>query len=71
MEEGYDILYLSFSSGMSGSYNNACIAARVVLSQHPEARIEVIDTLSGSVGLGMLNCLAVYYQRSGANFDET
>ena len=71
VEEGYNILYLSFSSGMSGSYNNACIAAREVLSQHPEARIEVIDTLSGSVGLGMLNCLAVYKQRSGANFDET
>lgn len=70
LDEGYDVLYLSFSSGMSGSYNSAHIAALEALESHPDARVEVVDTLCGSVGLGLLTYLAVKKQRDGATFDE-
>jgi DegV family protein with EDD domain len=51
---GYDVIYLGFSSGMSGTFNSAVIAKNLILEQFPNARIEVIDTLSASIGQGAL-----------------
>lgn len=58
VKKGLDVLYLSFSSGMSGSYNSALLAANNVKEEYPDANIKVIDTKAGSVGLGMLTYLA-------------
>ena len=71
LEQNMDVLYLSFSSGMSGSFNSACIAMREVTADYPDARVAVVDTLCGSVGLGLITYLAVKKQLSGASFDET
>lgn len=77
LEKGKDVLYLSFSSGMSGSYNSARLAGMTLKEEYPDAHIEVVDTLSGSVGLGMLTYLAVKRKALGetlasvANFVKT
>lgn len=51
IEEGYDILYISLSSGFSGSYNNSLLAKSMALDEYPNANIECIDTLNGSIGI--------------------
>ena len=52
--EGKDILYLGFSSGLSTTCNSARIAANEVREKHPDCRIEIIDTLSASAGIGVM-----------------
>lgn len=54
VNEGFDILHIAFSSALSSSYNNACIAANEVMEEHPGARIVVIDSLAASMGEGLI-----------------
>ena len=70
VKKGLDVLYLSFSSGMSGSYNSAVLAANNVKEEYPEANIEVIDTKAGSVGLGMLTYLASKRKALGESLSQ-
>lgn len=51
LDDGYDILHLGFSSALSSSHANISIAANSLLSERPEGRIEVIDTVSTTIGL--------------------
>lgn len=41
---GYDVLYLGFSSGLSGSFNTSCIARDSVMEKYPEGKIICIDS---------------------------
>lgn len=70
INDGKDVLYISFSSGMSGSYQAACLAARETSEEYPDAKIDVVDTFAGCVGLGMLTYLAVKKKNEGASMDE-
>lgn len=70
VEEGYDVLHLSFSSGLSCSHNNAVITAREVMENHPGSRIEVVDTLAASMGQGLLVYYAVKMKEEGKSMDE-
>ena len=70
LDKGMDILYLSFSSGMSGSCSNAFLAAREMSEEYPEARIHVIDTLCGSIGLGCLTYLVTQKKAAGETMDQ-
>ena len=54
LEQGKDILCISFSSALSTTYQSACIAAEDLKSEYPDAKILVIDSLSASRGQGML-----------------
>jgi DegV family protein with EDD domain len=71
LEQNLDVLYLSFSSGLSGSYQYACMAAEELKEEFPEAKIEVIDTKSACIGLGMLVYLAAQKKMEGFSFEET
>jgi len=68
--KGYDILHIAFSSGLSSAYENSCIAAKEVLKSHPEARIEVIDSLCASGGQGLYVWYALKLQKEGKSMDE-
>ncbi|WP_392888994.1 DegV family protein [Eubacterium limosum] len=56
--EGYSIIYIGFSSKLSGSFNNSLLAQKSVLEELPSADITVIDSKSASIGQGMLVCQA-------------
>lgn len=58
LEAGNDILYICFSSGMSATYENALNAANQLMEDFPERKIEVIDSLSGTAGQGLMTYLA-------------
>ena len=70
VKECYDILHLSFSSGLSGTYQACTIAANDVMERHPGAKIRVIDSLSASMGQGMLLTYAIEWKKEGLSLDE-
>lgn len=59
LKDGKDILHLSFSSGLSGSYASAILARDELQARYPERKIIVVDSLGASSGYGlMLDTLA-------------
>lgn len=52
--EGYDIIHVSLSSGISGVINSANIARDELLEKYPERKIYIIDSLNASSGYGLL-----------------
>lgn len=70
VKKGYDILHISFSSGLSSSYNTTEICAESVMEEFPESKIIVVDSLSGTVGQGFLVMKAVEMKRQGKTIDE-
>lgn len=70
LENGRDVLYLGFSSGLSNTYNAGRLAAEELLEENFENRVIVIDTLCASAGEGLLLKLAVDKKASGATIEE-
>lgn len=70
VKKGKDVLYLSFSSGMSGSYNAAMLAAQNVKEEYPRANIKVVDTKCGSIGLGMIVYIASMCRKRRYTFEQ-
>ena len=70
LQEGKDILYLAFSSGLSTTYQSAVIAADSLQEEFPDARILVVDTLAASLGQGLLVYLCVQQKRAGKSLEE-
>ncbi len=70
IEQGYDVLYLGFSSGLSTTFNSARIAANELKEEYADARVEVVDTLSASAGFGLLLYLVYQKKNEGASIDE-
>lgn len=68
--EGKDILILSFSSGLSATYQSAVIAAAELSEQFPERKIYIVDTLCASMGQGMLVTLAAMEKAKGKSIEQ-
>ena len=65
-----DILYICVSSGLSGTENSATIAKNMILDEYPNSRIEIINTLSASLGEGLIVIKALELQDEGYTLDE-
>lgn len=70
LESGRDILYLAFSSGLSGTYNGSVIAANDLMEKYPGSKVISVDTLSASVGEGLLVYTAAKKREEGLSLDE-
>ena len=70
LEEGKDILYLGFSSGLSSTYSSGHIAAEELSEKYPDQKIYAVDTLCASLGEGLLVYLAAQLRDSGASIEE-
>ena len=70
LEGGEDIFYMAFSSGLSGTYNSACMAAQELRARYPEREVVVVDTLAASMGEGLLVYYAVQQKRAGLSIHE-
>lgn len=57
VREGYSIVYIGFSSALSGCGNSARLAKEIIDEEIKDADITIVDTKSASMGLGLL----VYY----------
>ena len=70
LAEGNDILYLCFSSGLSGSFNSACIARDNLLEKYPDRKIVCVDSLCASTGEGLLLYKAWEKKKEGMGLEE-
>lgn len=65
-----NILYIAFSSGLSGTYQSGVIAANEIMEEDSEANIVVIDTVSASLGEGLILHKAVELRDQGKSMKE-
>ena len=70
LEEGFDVLYMSFSSEMSSTYTSAELSKIELEEEYPERKIICIDTLCASVGECLLVCEALSRQQEGMSIEE-
>lgn len=70
LKEGKDILHLTLSSGISGTYNSAVIAAGDLREKYPERKIYIVDSLAASAGYGLFMDRLADLRDSGMSIDE-
>lgn len=68
--QGMDVLYLGFSSGLSGCMQSANICAEELKEKYPDRKITCIDTLCAAVGEGFLVLEAAKRQEEGMGIDD-
>ena len=71
VEAGQAVLYIGFSSVLSGTFQSAVIARDLVLESHPDAQIELIDTRAAAAGEGFLVLKAQELRAAGQSLEET
>lgn len=69
LDSGEDILFIAMSSGISGSYNSACVARDELITKYPERKIIVVDSLSASFGEGLIVLKAYEYKEQGFDIE--
>lgn len=70
LKEGKDILHLTLSSGISGTYNSACVAREEMSGKYPERRIVIVDSLGASAGYGLLTDGVADLRDNGVSLEE-
>lgn len=70
LQQGQDILHLCLSSGISGTYNSACIAGNTLSEKYPDRKIYIVDSLAASSGFGLLMDTLADKRDSGMGIDE-
>lgn len=70
LEKGKDVLYLGFSSGLSGTYEAIDILLKEIRKDYPERHLISIDTLAASGGQGLIVYHAVNMAKNGRSIEE-
>ena len=70
LKEGKDLLHCTLSTGISGTYNAAVLAARQLRDEFPDRKIYVIDSLAASSGYGLLMDKIADMRDSGMGVEE-
>ncbi|MGI5883846.1 MAG: DegV family protein [Candidatus Spyradocola sp.] len=68
---GEDVLYIAFSSALSGTYQSANLAAEELRSQFPDRTIAVVDSLCASMGQGLLVHHALDNRDKGMTLEQS
>lgn len=70
LEKGLDILYIGFSSSLSGTFGASNIAKDMLTKKFPERRIELVDSMSASAGQALLLLGSAKLKEEGKTMDE-
>lgn len=70
LDQGFDVLYLGFSSGLSGTFNAIELLMSQLAGEFPDRKLFAVDTLAASMGEGLLVWHACQMQESGASIEE-
>ena len=70
LDKGNDVLYVALSSGLTSTFQNANIAVAELEEEYPDGRIVVVDSLSVSLGEGLMVYYASQMKREGKSIDE-
>lgn len=71
LRSGLDLLFLSASSGLSSSYQSACMAAEQLREEFPQRKLQIVDSLSSSLGQGLLVLRAFDLRERGMCLEDT
>lgn len=69
-ENKQGVLCLCLSSGLSSTYDSACLAVKTLLEDYPDAQIEVVDTLGATGGMGLLFESAIENRTNGMSLSQ-
>lgn len=70
LKEGYDILHVTLSSGISGVINSANIARDILSERYPDRKIRIVDSLGASSGYGLIMDKLADLRDEGKSIDE-
>lgn len=70
LKAGEDILFICFSSNLSGTYNCACVAQQELAEKYPDRRLVIVDSQNVSMGQAWLAMEAANLKKDGASMDE-
>lgn len=70
LKDGQDILYIAFSSALSGSYQSSVIAREELIEKYPERKIVIVDSRCASMGQGLLIWYAYQKAQEGKSIEE-
>lgn len=70
LREGLDVIFISFSSGLTSNCHTMQLAAEELQEKYPERRILIMDSLCASLGQGLFVYLAAKKQQEGASLTE-
>lgn len=70
LKQDLDVLYIVFSSGLSGTFNNARLAKEELETEYPDRKIFVVDSRAASLGLGLLVHKALELKEAGNDIEE-
>lgn len=70
LAQGKDVLHVSLSSGLSGTYNSARIAKEELAEKYPDRKLLVVDSLAASSGYGLLMGKLADLRDEGKSIDE-
>ncbi len=68
-EQGQDALVVTLSSGISGTYDSACAAVAELKAKYPDRKLFAVDSLSASLGSGLLIHHVLAYRDAGHDID--
>ncbi len=71
LDAGSDILYVGFSSGLSGTFQSAVMAKDELMQEYPDRKIELVDSLCASAGQGLLLNMALDMRNDGQSLQHT
>ena len=69
LKDGKDVLHVTLSGGISGTYNSAVTAANGLAEKYPDRKIYVVDSLAASSGYGLLMDMAAARRDEGMDID--
>lgn len=70
LQDGFDILHVTLSSGISGVINSANIASQTLSERYPERKIRIVDSLGASSGYGLIMDKLADLRDEGKTIDE-
>lgn len=70
LAQGREVLYIVFSSGLSGSYDNASRVVADLKKEYPGCKLEIVDSRNASIGEGLLVWYVLEKREQGASFEE-
>ena len=70
LDKGHDLIYLAFSSGLSGTFQALSLMCSQLQEEYPDRKIYAVDTLAASGGQGLLVWYAVQHARAGETIDQ-
>jgi DegV family protein with EDD domain len=70
LKKGIDILYIAFSSGLSGTYHTSQMVMKELCEEYPDRKIYSVDSLCASIGEGLLVLNAALQKKKGMDIEQ-